>query len=144
MSPNKKTKLNTTINKTLLKLQAIYEFKPSEDNNSLYINQTKYLVDQLSNTLILIDKYTNNLKDTYKLNKVLDYPIKSGNSLEQHIINIQLIQLIYNYVLDSTIEPDDILKYAELLKLYFNKIDTYIKYPSNWIGSSPAVWLLNI
>ena len=143
MSPKKKTKMNIIIDTTLLKLKAISEFKPTPDKHTLYNNQINYIVEHLSNTILLINKYTTKLKDTYKLNKILDYPIKITHSLEQHIINIQLIQLTYNYILNSEIEPIDIIKYVQILTLYFNKIATYINYPSNWVGAERAVWLLD-
>ena len=48
---------------------------------------------------------------------------------------------MYKAILNSIdVSPSDIIKLSQLLEIYFKKIDVFIKYPSSWIGSKPAVW----
>ena len=123
---------------TLLNLKTVLDYVPSSTNKILYTTQKKYLIDNTINTIKIIDNYFGSIKKKYNLQKELIYPINYTESLEQIIINIELIGLMYKAILNSIdINPSDIL--SQLLEIYFKKIDVFIKYPSNWIRSKPAI-----
>ena len=126
---------------TLLNLKTVLDYLPSNTNKILYTTQKKYLIDNTINTIKIIDNYFGNIKNKYNLQKELIDPINYTESLEQIIINIELIGLMYKAILNSIdIPPIKIIKLSQLLEIYFKKIDVFIKYPSSWIGSKPAIW----
>ena len=136
-----KTKTLTRLNMTLLNLKRVLDYVPSNTNKILYTTQKKYLIDNTINTIKIIDNYFGSIKKKYNLQKELIYPINYTHSLEQIIINMELIGLMYKGVLNVIdINPSEIIKLSQLLDIYFKKIDVFIKYPSNWIGLKQAVW----
>ena len=136
-----KTKTLTRLNMTLLNLKTVLDYVPSSTNKILYTTQKKYLIDNTINTIKIMDNYFGSIKNKYNLQKELIDPINYTESLEQIIINIELIGLMYKAILNSIdVSPSDIIKLSQLLEIYFKKIDVFIKYPSSWIGSKPAVW----
>lgn len=134
-------KIITQLNIILINLKTVLDYVPSNNNIILYRNQKDYLINNITNTIKIIDNYIDSIKNKYNLQQVLSYPIKNTYSLEQNIINIELIELMYKFILNSVdIIPIDIIKLSQLLNLYLKKIDVFIKYPSSWIGSEQAVW----
>jgi len=136
-----KKKIITQLNIILINLKTVLDYVPSNNNIILYRNQKDYLINNITNTIKIIDNYIDSIKNKYNLQQVLSYPIKNTYSLEQNIINIELIELMYKFILNSVdIIPIDIIKLSQLLDLYLKKIDVFIKYPSSWVGSEPAIW----
>ena len=93
----KKNKIITQLNIILINLKTVLAYVPSNNNIILYTNQKDYLIDNITNTIKIIDNYIDKLKNKYNLQKVLSYPIKHIYSLEQTIINIELIELIASF-----------------------------------------------
>ena len=138
----KKNTIITRLNIILINLKTVLDYVPSNNNIILYRNQKDYLINNITNTIKIIDKYIDSIKNKYNLQKVLSYPIKYTNSLEQIIINIELIEIMYKFILNNVdINSSDIIKLSQLLDIYLKKIDIFIKYPSSWIGSKSAVWI---
>lgn len=137
----KKNRIITRLNIILINLKTVLDYVPSNNNIILYRNQKDYLINNITNTIKIIDKYIDSIKNKYNLQKILSYPIKYTNSLEQIIINIELIEIMYKFILNNVdINSSDIIKLSQLLDIYLKKIDIFIKHPSSWIGSEPAIW----
>ena len=139
---SKKRCISKLINNSIQQLKKIKTYNPNDKQKVLYINQKKYVENEVANTIKIINNYIDKIKVNYDLNDDNLYKIMSRNNIDENILDLENILNLNSLIFDNQIliESSDMLNYIKMMTIYLNKIKTYIKYPSNWIGSSNAIW----
>ena len=131
---------NYNLNYPHLKTSIVLASKTEYENMRSLLNL--YEENEVANTIKIINNYIDKIKVNYDLNDDNLYKIMYRNNIDENILDLENILNLNSLIFDNQIliESSDMLNYIKMMTIYLNKIKTYIKYPSNWIGSSNAIW----